>query len=306
MSVRGIALLLVFGVAQAQEAAPPVEAPPLVLGVYAPLVFFPNSSARNQYAAEVAQALQGVTGISMRGRGFSKGFRGSDVDFAIVDAPYLATAGSTALAQATWKGKARRSMVLVVGGKVEGDNIGALKGIALANPPVPKSAAFVANYLLQRQVDPLYFATARRKPADVQGALSLVRLGRADATFTYEGSEAGLRRVFLSRPVPLPVFVQVRNGLPAEVVAKVRSAVTKVRVPNGLFDAFSAFPSKVHAPLRRALRSGTGRTPPGPVVVSSRGRPPSPPAFLDVGEPAVVMPAVAGDLQVPDPPADVF
>lgn len=301
-------LCLVAGAAQAQDAGVPAEpaATPLVVGVYAPLTFFPNSSARNQYAAHVAQALEAAIGMPMRGRGFAKGFSRDGVDFAIVGATQLAQAGYPPLAQATWRGKPSRAMVLVVGGGVAGGNIGALKGASLARPPVPKAEAFVANFLLQRQVDAGYFKPAGRKPADAQGALSLVRLGRADATFTFEGNEAGMRRVFVSRPMPLPVFVQVRKDLPDETVAKVRKAITTVSVGNSVFDGFAAFSANVHASLRGALDSGTKRTPPKPVVAVPRTRLPPVPSFLDAGDPAVVMPRAADDLAVPDPPGDGF
>ena len=297
----------VLGVAHAQEAAagPAAAAAPHVVGVYAPLVFFANSSARNQYAANVAQALSAATGLPMRGRGFSKGF-GDGVDFAIVGATQLARAGYTPLAQATWRGKAKRPMVLVVGGGVVGGNIGALQGAKLARPPVPKAEAFVVNYLLQRQVDAGYFGAAARKPADAQGALSLVRLGRADATFTFAGSEAGLRRVFTSRPMPLPAFVQVRRDIPPETVAKVKAAIGQVSVANPVFDGFMGFSARVHSGLRGALGAGIKRSTPDPVVATPRRRLPPIPSFLEEGEPAVMLAPAADDLHIPDPPRDAF
>ncbi len=303
-----LALCFLLGAAHAQDAgvADEPEAAPLVVGVYAPLAFFPNSSARNQYAAHVAQALEAATGMPMRGRGFAKGFSRDGVDFAIVGATQQAQAGYPALAQATWRGKSRRAMVLVVGGRVAGGNIGALKGASLARPPVPRAKAFVSNFLLQRQVDAGYFKTAGRKPSDAQGALSLVRLGRADATFTFEGNEAGLRRVFVSRPMPLPVFVQVRKDLPGETVAKVKNAITTVSVANSVFDGFAGYSAGVHSSLRGALKAGTKRTPPKPVVATPRTRLPPVPSFLKAGDPAAVLPRAADDLAVPDPPGDAF
>lgn len=302
-----LALLLMVGAAYGQdagvEAAPEVK--PLVVGVYAPLVFFPNSSARNQYAANVAQTLEAATGLPMRGRGFAKGFSRDSVDFAIIGATQQAKAGYPALAQATWKGKTKRPMVLAVGGKVAGGNIGGMKGAKLARPPVPGSEALVVNFLLQRQVDAGYFGAAGR-PADAQGAVSLVRLGRADATFTFSGSSGGLRTVFTSRGMPLPVFVQVNRALPAETVAKVRAGVTSVSVTNSVFDGFTGYSAGVHSSLRGALNAGTKRRTPDPVMAPPRGRVPPVPSFLEVGKAQVVMPPAVDDLHVPAPPNDAF
>ncbi len=301
--MRGLVIVLALGWC-ARAAAQEPE--PLTVGVYAPLVHFPNSAARNQFAADVAQALQQATGLPMRGRGFSQGFGGAAVDFAIVDAPYLARAGHEPLAQATWRGKPARSMVLVVGAAVEGRNIGEIEGATLANPPVPNAEGFVGGFLLQRQVAPGYFRPARRTPADVQGALSLVQLGKASATFTFQGTEGGLRRVFVSRPVPLPVFVKVRADLPADTVEKIRAALPGVRVANSVFDGFGRWDAGPHKVLRGALRGSSSRAPPSPVSAAPRGRLPAVPSYLDVGRPTLVMPPAAGDLAVPEPPTDAF
>jgi hypothetical protein len=298
-------MVLALGVAHAQDAGVEAEVAPLVVGVYAPMVFFPNSSARNQYAANVAQTLEAATGLPMRGRGFAKGFSRDGVDFAIIGATQQARAGYPALAQATWKGKPKRAMVLAVGGRVSANNIGALKGAKLARPPVPQAEALVVNFLLQKQVDAGYFGKAGR-PADAQGAVSLVRLGRADATFTFAGSGGGLRQVFTSRPMPLPVFVQVNRDLPKKTIDTVRSAIVSVSVTNTVFDGFSGYSAGVHASLRRALKSGTSRTTPDPVMAPPRSRLPTVPSYLEVGEPAVTMPAAAEDLYLPEAPGDAF
>lgn len=311
----GVALCLVAGLAQAQVPVDPggtVEGPePWVVGVYTPRVFFPNSLARNEYAASVAAALQGATGQPFRGRAFAAaGAFGTQVEagavhFAVVEAQMVLERGYSALAQGTAGGQPTRPMVLVTAGG-KGANVGALSGKSLARVVVGKGDAnFVSHFLLQGQVPTDYFKVAKTA-RDVQGALSLVRLGKADVTLTYASATGGLSPVFQSRPAPLPVFVRTGAAVPAEVVAAVRGAITGVKVNAGVFDGFTAYDAKVLAPLKRALAGG-GRAIPKLVFSGAREELPPVPAHVGRdGAPPVHLPDAARSLGTLDPPPDLL
>jgi hypothetical protein len=310
-----IALSLLAGAAQAQVPVDPgatVEGPqPWVVGVYTPRVFFPNSLARNRYATSVAAALQSATGQPFRGRAFAaSGAFGGQVEagavhFAVVEAQMVIERGYPALAQGTSGGRSARPMVLVTAGG-KGANVGALSGRSLARVVVGKGDAnFVSHFLLQGQVPSNYFKVGKTA-RDVQGALSLVRLGKADVTLTYAGATGGLSAVFRSRPAPLPVFVRTGAAVPAEVVAAVRGAITGVKVDAGVFDGFSGYDAKALAPLRRALAAG-GRA--IPKLVFSGAREELPPVSAYVGKggaPPVRLPDAARSLGTLDPPPDLL
>ncbi len=309
-----IAALLLIAPAQAQDTGAPAAdgAATYVVGVFTPRVLFANSLARQRYAEGIAQALQTATGAPFRGRGFATAGEFANqvgagaVDFAVVEAQYQIEKGYPALAQATAGGAAAQPMVLAVGGG-KGENIGELQGKSLATVSVgPGDRAFVTNFLLQGQVEPDYFKKGKGA-RDVQGALTLVSLGKADATFTYAGQTAGLGTAFRSRPAPLPVFVQTDPSVPGEVAGTVRKAIIGVRAPGGLLDGFAAYDSKPHGALRGALKAAPARPGGTPVTSPVRAALPTVEPHLSLsGEPPVVLPDPAADLTVPPPPADQF
>lgn len=283
----------------------------LVVGVYTPRAFFPNSLARSRYAEQVANQLEQATGVPMKGRGFvgagefESQVAGGRVHFAVVDPQYQVARGYSALAQATAGGRSALPMVLVVGPGVQGDSIADLRGKRLARVKVGgQDAQFVTNYLLQGQVDPDWLA-AGKSPRDVAGALSLVRLGKADAAFTYQGHTGGLRAVFTSRPVPLPVFVQTARDLDAEVVAEVRGAIGGVKTTGAVTDGFG--PVRLSDSFAGALRRGLARPGAAPVPSDARGSLPRVPEYLDTSGPIpYALPPVSADLATPPPPPDIL
>lgn len=310
-SILSILLALPAAAQQPDDPGGGGAAAELVVGVYAPRIYFENSPALNRYAEAIARGLQEATGVPMRGRGFvgagelEAQVEAGQVHFAVVDPQYQQARGFKPLAQATAGGAAARPMVLVVAPGVEGDSIAALKGRKLARVKVgSQDAQFVTNYLLQGQVGGDYFKLGQT-PRDVQGALSLVRLGKADAAFTYADATAGLRVVFTSRPVPLPVFVQTARGLDEALAGKVRGAIGGVRASNGVTDGFG--PYQANGPFERALKGGLERPGVEPVVANAKSSPPPVPDHLDLSGPRPLhLPPVAADLAVPEPPADAF
>lgn len=298
------AALLVAGPAAAQGPDAPADET-LVVGVYAPNMYFANSLERSQYADQLAAGLGRITGRTFRGRGFStqgefdNQVAAGQVHFALIDAQHQLERGYEALAQGTANGQPTRPMVLVA---ASGGSVADLQGKRLARVQLGRGdEAFIVNHLLQSQVDPDFFGEARTV-RDVQGALSLVKLGKADAAFAYKGIEPG---IFESRPVPLPVFVRTAE-VPSAVEQKVRQAVLGLAVPSKVVQGFSAYRADIHKGLQAALRS----KPHGPVnkPVLSRGGDDLPPvpAGLVVGETPPTLPPVADELTAIDPPPDLY
>jgi hypothetical protein len=306
------ATLWVVAPAAAQDAG--AGPPALVVGVYTPRIYFPDSLARGRFAEQLASALEARLGQPVRGRGiaaageFGRQLADGALDFAVVDAQvHIERGGLRPLAQATKGGEARRPMVLVVGGGVKGRNIGELQGRTLAGVKTGgRDDRFVVNYLLQRQVDSDYFKSGR-SARDAQGALSLVKLGRADAAFTFADSTAGLTPVFRSRPAPLPVFVQARAGLDGGLVDRVRDAVVGLSVSTPAFDAFTGYAADSHKGLRAALASDTRRAVQKTVFASPEPvRPKVRSQLAPGGEAPVVQPSEVRAITVPELPEDAF
>jgi hypothetical protein len=234
----------------------------------------------------------------MRGRGFASGdeFRAQvgagEVHFAVVDAQLLAERGDLdPVAQMTSGGQAARPMVLVVSPSLGAARVGDLQGKELARVNAgARDAQFVSNFLLQGQVDPEYFKGSK-EVRDAGSALSLVRLGKADATFTYAGTEGGLPAVFTSRSVPLPVFVRTA-AVEGGVAGAVRGAIASVRVDHPIADGFAAFNAGAHAALRKALEAPLAKPGTAPVIAPAAGALP----------PVAALPEKPGDLPLALPP----
>ncbi|MCB9545829.1 MAG: PhnD/SsuA/transferrin family substrate-binding protein [Myxococcales bacterium] len=305
------AMLLLAGLLLALPAAAQPEAPAgYVVGVFAPRIYFPNSLARTGYANDVAAKLTAATGIPFSGRGFAtrgdfdRQVQEGQVHFAVVEAQLQAERGFTALAQGTSGGNASRPMVLVTSdGATPG--IGALKGRTLALVAVGgRDKSFVMNHLLQGQVPADWFKTTTAR--DAQGALSLVKLGKADAAFTFSGNADGLGVSFQSRGAPLPVFVQTARDLDAAVVAKVRGAITGVSARNGVFDGFGAFDGASLGRLKRDLDAGPRAPGNDPAFAGPRSALPPVPDQMERGAVALPAPDPAALMAIPAPPADAF
>lgn len=309
--MRAAALLaagLVAALAFPRESAAQADLPvvePLTVGVYAPLMYFPNSLARSQYAQAFAERLGRVTGREFRGRAFAtegefqNQIKAGQVHFALVDAQHQIERGFAPIAQGVAGGRPARSMVLVARGA---QSVADLEGKRLARVRLGRGdRGFVFNFLLQNQVDPDFFADDRAT-RDVQGALSLVKLGKADAAFAYEGAADG---IFRSRAVPLPVFVRTGDVAP-DALAAVKSGVLGVNL-DGPVQGFSGFSAELLRPLAAALKSAPRGPGNRPVFARTEAALPAVPAALDPGAaPTAALPPVADDIEVLPPPADLY
>lgn len=318
--MRPLPRLLMMALALAMAApasAQPTDAQPtdsrqLVVGVYAPRLRFANSLARNRLAEQVAAGLTAGLGQPVKGRGFAtrgefeSQVRAGAVHFAVVDAQsHVEHPKWSPLAQSTRGGKKAAPMVLVASGGARG--IADLSGKSLAEVPVgPKDAWFRVHFLLQGQVTAGYFGKGR-KARDAQGALSLLKLGKADGAFVYQSDAEGGRAILTTRPVPLPVAV-VTAELDAGVVQRARAALTSLQLSGAPIDGFTSYGPSSIAPLRRALGGALSRRQSeSPVMAKPGDLQPSTPAFpAALGDLPVEAANPAAGLIAPKPPADLF
>lgn len=298
-----VVLSVVGGVAPTYAQDAPAQ---IVVGVYAPQVLFASALARTTFAQQIAGQLSSKTGVTVVGRGFAtqgdfdQQVKQGRVQFAVIGAQLQARRSYPAFAQGQAGGKASRPMVLATSGAA---TIGALKGKTLAG--VSKAGrGFIMNYLLQGQVPPDYF---KFKPArDVQAALGMVKLGRAGGAFTFLGNAGGLKTAFISRGVPLPMFVQTDKAVSAGLASRVRSAIGGVTVSNGVFTTFGAVDGKALRAMSGAMRAAPRAPGTPPVLAPARAALPPIPEFMERSAPPIITPPASADMRAPPAPADMF
>ena len=202
----------------------------VTIGLYAPTAPFIGPSQRLEYVTRLAEHLAAAApGKRVVGRVFSRGsaltaaINRGDVQFAVIDAPYAAARGLPyrVLAAATRGGSTLGTWMLVAKSSVRG--LADLKGKTVAIPRVgARTAAFVANVLLEGEVSTKYFAAIKRA-ADAYSAVTLVGLGRAAAALVPSGVRLGrgVRRLVTLRGVHWPMLVATR-GVSSALINRVR------------------------------------------------------------------------------------
>lgn len=282
------------------------DAAELVVGVYAPDVLFASALARTGFAQQVASQLSAKTGRTFVGRGFAtegdfnQQVKAGRVQFAVISAQVHVRRGGAALAQGQAGGKPARSMVLVTR---DANAIGQMQGGTIAG--IGKAdRGFAMNFLLQGQVPPKWFKF--KSARDVQAALGLVKLGRAQAAFTFSGSTAGLTPAFTSRPAPLPVFVQTDKSLPADLVKQVAGGVRGVSVQSSVVTGFGAVDTALLSQVRSASNRALQAPGTAPILAPARAALPPVPEFVDRSRPPAVVSPAAVDLSAPPAPMDAF
>ena len=300
-----------LGRAQAPASAP-AESPAVVVGVYVPSVAFGDSMARARFAEALAANLSQAIGRPVRGKAFAGAgefftqVQANEVDFAVVDAAVaLERGGFTPLAQAQSSGNPARALVLVAQSP---GTVASFAGKSVVLPEgVGREDRFLANFVLQGQLGAEHFVR-QKTVRDAQAALSLVKLGKADLTVTWDAQASGLAVVLSSRPAPLPVFVRARAGVPADVQAAVAKAAPGLSVGAGPFEGFG--PWNPNGSALSALRSALGAAPGAarvePVFAPSTGALPTPEVFLgaSLSPGAAPLPPAADLILVPAPPSD--
>jgi hypothetical protein len=199
----------------------------LVVGIYAPSIEFGTAQARLAYVQGLAKAIEQNTGIKTEAQSYATiaALEKDNVDFAIVDAPCVATNNSWhLLAAANVGGGTNRPWALF---SAAGGDMHALEGKKLAFIQTGcNDAGFIDNAMLESEVGASFFGARVGKP-DLAAAVSEVASYKAaQALFAPVASAHGLTKVFDTGSVPNPAFVAVNAKLPAAIVDKVGAAIT--------------------------------------------------------------------------------
>ena len=189
------------------------HAEPVTLGLFAPSSPFPSTAARVELASKLGDSLGKATGAAGTGKvyaraaDFASAVRKGDINVALVDAAYLATAGGsyTVIAAAVRGGETMHGWQLVArGGKVAD-----LKGKRVLVPNIGgRETDFVINVLFVGEIAHDYFGKLDTAP-DTTSALAALGLGKADAALVPTGVElpAGMTTVLTLAPVSGPILV---------------------------------------------------------------------------------------------------
>jgi hypothetical protein len=208
--------------AASQAAGGPTS---LSIGIYAPSVEFGTAQARLGYAQGLAKAIEQATGVKTSAQAFASlsALRKANPDFAIIDGLCYATNSSwTLLANAEVGGGTTRSWALY---SAVGADVKALKGKRLAFVQTGcNDKAFVDNAMLESEGGGL-FASEVGKPDITAAVAEVASYKGAEAVFAPASASKGLTKVFDTRQVPNPAFVQLNSSLAKDVSSKVASAV---------------------------------------------------------------------------------
>jgi len=240
------------------------QKPQITIAIFAPNAPFDDSSQRFAYVQRLAEQVSRAANVQATGKAFARSvdleaaIKKGQIDFGIVDAVYLAGRGVgtwKVLATATTSGRTEQPWRLYASPSVGANAPFQLSGkrLALASAGSAKDTAFLENALFEGVVPLAKFFPKRETAPDVASAVTTVSLGKADAVFAPEGHAKGLKPVgdALAR-VPLPAFVAIRPGLPAQMVAAVQSGVTSF-AGGGTFDGWKVSGPAPYDELARRL-----------------------------------------------------
>jgi hypothetical protein len=166
----------------------------VTVGLYAPTAPFPSSAARVELATRLGDHLGKALGGSGAGRNYARAgdfaaaVKRGDVNVALVDATYLATAGGgyTVLAAGVRGGQTTHGWQLVAR---NAGKIAQLRGKRILVPSIGgRETDFVLNVLLGGDIARNYFGKVEAAP-DTASALAALGLGKADAAVVPTGVE---------------------------------------------------------------------------------------------------------------------
>ncbi len=218
---------------------------PLTIALYAPNAGFASGADRFAFVNKLAQQVGAALDQPVQGKAFARAsdleqaIKSKLVDFAVIDGVYLAERNSPypVMAVATAGGETGSRWSLYA---VKAASVSELQGkkLSLAGAG-SRDVAFIENALLDGELQVGKFFGSKIVAPDVAAAVAAVRVNKADAVFAPDGQGQGLRKVFDGPRVPYPAFCQVGSDVPADVVAKVRGAVTG-HGGSGVFDGWRA------------------------------------------------------------------
>jgi hypothetical protein len=230
-----------------------------VIAIYAPNAPFASGTDRYNFVDRLAKQITSVAGVQAEGKAFARSgdfeaaIKAKQVDFAVIDAVYLAQRGVPyqVLAIATTGGETQPKWALFAG--VAGD-VKSLQGKKLALPRSgPRDEEFVGNGLFNGELTVKKFFSQRIDPPDLASAVEAVKLHRADAVLAPMAEGKGLSKVMEVDRVPNAAFCEVAGNTPNDVISKVKEAVIK----HGAAAALDGWRSSDAGPYR-ALAGGMG------------------------------------------------
>jgi hypothetical protein len=228
----------------------------ITVGMFAPSAPFAGTAARVEYTQRLARAIAAELGKDGVGRAygragdFASAVKKGEVQVAIVDARYAATAGGggVVIGVGLRGGDDAAAWQLVTRGA---KGVLELRGKKLLVPSMGgREADFVRNALYGGELAKDFFAKIDVAP-DTAAALASLALGKADAAIVPAGADlpSGTQVVATLPPVSLPVVITY--GLDDAARAKVTAALTAFQGAPALAGFKSANADVVHALARR-------------------------------------------------------
>jgi len=200
--------------------AAPAMAQSVRVGLFAPSAPFPTTAARVELATRLGEHLGQALGATGSGRNYARAadfaaaVRKGEVSVALVDAPYLATAGGnyTVIAAVVRGGASSQAWQLVARGA---SSLGDLRGKRVLVPGVGgRETDFVLNVLLGGELARGHFGAIEAAP-DTASALAALGLGKADAAVVPAGVQLPPGTAVVLRLPALSGPVVVAYGLSA-------------------------------------------------------------------------------------------
>lgn len=218
----------------------------ITVGLFAPTTPIGGPSQRLELVNRLAAHLSSATGKNVTGRSYSKASaftsaaKRGDIHFAVVDAPYAAARRLPyrILAAASRNGRSTASWQLVATSGVT--TLADLEKKQVAVPRVgSKDSTFVANVLLEGEVDAKYFRKIETAP-NPNAAATMVSLGRVQAALVPEGTSlpGGVSKVLTLRSVGLPMFVALKGA--DDAVAQEMASAVRGYAGSGVIAGFAA------------------------------------------------------------------
>ncbi|MCC6749171.1 MAG: hypothetical protein IT371_16030 [Deltaproteobacteria bacterium] len=268
---RRIAVTAIVVVVGAMAASTARAQKKLVVGMYLPTLAGVGRAERIEAVEKLAAHLAETTGRSFSGRSFASdkdlyaAAAKKAVHFAVVGAQTLSeqAKGWVAFASLSRRGATTGAWQILAKAPIKSVNELAGKSVVLAR--VGRfDKEFVTNVLLDGEVAPSYFEWL--KVPDTASAIQALKLGKAQGTVLPEGGSAeGFAAIFSSKPVPLPVMVNV-----AKVAAPIQAQVLQALLTwPGNFIGYSGWMRIKEGgvgSVRAQLMTGRPRRKPSPVA----------------------------------------
>jgi len=206
------------------------------IALFTPNLDFKDGVARNSFVTEIAATLSDQTAVTWTAKAFARQadfeseLRKEGIDLAIIDGVYFAAKGSkmTPIASLKSAGGSAESMKVYVRSGV-GTSLHELRGKKLV---IAESGGYLERIMsgevLGAEIAADEFFSEVQRVKDVRSAINALELGNADVTMAYGSYAEGLKSVFETPEVPLPVIAITSKRLDGELLDEVKKSVRKL------------------------------------------------------------------------------